>query len=307
MNTLYEVHVAELGWMPRVFKNGEVAGTVGESKSLQAFNIALNDVPEGTNIGIAYNAHVQDIGWLDHDHVNGEYCGTTGQGKHIEAVKIFLFGNDANKYHVFYRLHVANLGFMNWSQDGQINGTVGGNNQAEALQVIVTDDESFRPYPGVNTTNAFVDLTPPPAPAAPANNPQAQIIANAASYVGYVSGTSSDSAFGRRLVGPGAGDWCCYYVVCCALDAGLSVPVTGYVPTMYQWALDSGRFTTTPQPGMFVLFDFNGNGTPDHIGIVEGVGDGFVNSIEGNTDQGNGIGVYRVQRSWGILGYVNPF
>ena len=44
-----------------------------------------------------------------------------------------------------------------------------------------------------------------------------------------------------------------------------------------------------PQPGDIIFFDWDSPGTgqdgdPDHVGIVEKVGDGFVYTIEGNSD-----------------------
>ena len=48
--------------------------------------------------------------------------------------------------------------------------------------------------------------------------------------------------------------------------------------------------------GDIVLFDFNNNGTSDHIGIVTRVTSSRIYTIEGNTDsenQTNGDGVYR--------------
>lgn len=37
-------------------------------------------------------------------------------------------------------------------------------------------------------------------------------------------------------------------------------------------------------PGYLITFDWEQDGTPDHIGIVESVSGGYVNTIEGNAD-----------------------
>lgn len=62
--------------------------------------------------------------------------------------------------------------------------------------------------------------------------------------------------------------------------------------------------------GDVVLFDFNGNGDSDHVGIVESVGKNTVTTIEGNTGNGsdtNGDGVYRRTRSKSVVNYfVRP-
>lgn len=58
------------------------------------------------------------------------------------------------------------------------------------------------------------------------------------------------------------------------------------------------------QPGDLVLYDWNGNGNPDHIGIVEKNKGSYLQAIEGNTSSGstgsqsNGGGVYRRTRDW---------
>ena len=294
----YKAHISNYGWMPPVFDN-MIAGTVGASIPLEAFQI--DDLGEA-GVGVQAFAHVQDLGWSS-GNILGEPVGSTGLGKHIEAVKLGLIGENADKFDIWYRLHLANFGWLEWSKNGELNGTVGGNVQAEAIQ-IQFHAKSDNITPQVDSDFTYKDLTPQNPPVSNAPN----ILDRARQDLGYITGTSEDSVFGRRIAGEMAGDWCCYAVVCWALDAGLNVPVTGYVPTMKSWAEENGRWTGNPQPGYFVLFDFNGNGTPDHIGIVEEVhASDCVTSIEGNTDQGSGIGVYRVYRDYGILGYVNPF
>lgn len=292
----YQVHVQDIGWMPTV-KDGQIAGTVGQHKRVEAYNIQNIDVP---GLGVHAFAHVQDYGWLE-GKILRQDVGTTGEGKRIEAIKIGLIGPEAQNYDIWYRCHVEDIGWMNWSCNGEENGTVGGGKQVEAIQIEVhAKTESYLPV--VNTVEKIINLTPQNVPVPQALN----LVDVARQYVGYVSGTSNDSVFGRRIVGENAGDWCCYFVVCCAIDAGFNVPITGYVPTMHQWALDNGRFATTPQQNYFVLYDFNGNGTPDHIGIVDTVyGQYDIDAIEGNT--GNPVGVYKVARTSGILGYINPF
>ena len=301
-NISYKAHCGGLDWLGEV-SNGAIAGTVGVSVPLEAFRITGLDVP---NLGIHAFAHVQDIGWSSGNILN-EDVGTTGKAKHIEAVKIGLIGPEANNYDIWYRLHVRNLGWMEWSCNGAVNGTEGGNLQAEAIQIeLHAKSEKFNPR--VDYQAEYVNLTPqnPPQPQAP------NIVDIARSYLGYLSYSEDDSAFGRRLAGANAGNWCCFYVVCCAIDAGLNIPITGSCPQIQAWAENTGRLVGDPQPGFFVLYDFGGgeydepNGTADHIGIVDTVySSGHVLADEGNT--GSPVGVYQKDRSSHILGYVNPF
>ena len=57
----YQAHCANLGWQG--WKNeGEVAGTVGESRQIEAIQMRLtNEFAE--HYDIYYRAHVQDEGW----------------------------------------------------------------------------------------------------------------------------------------------------------------------------------------------------------------------------------------------------
>ena len=49
--------------------------------------------------------------------------------------------------------------------------------------------------------------------------------------------------------------------------------------------------------GDIVLFDFNNNGTSDHIGIVVSVNsDGSITTVEGNTGSGNNTNGGQVQK-----------
>lgn len=296
----YQAHCADLGWLPEVEDN-RIAGTVGANRQLEAIRVNSLNL---ANSGLDIRVHVQDLGWSG-QNVVGQDAGTTGLGKHVEAILIGITGDAYNTHDIWYRCHVQDYGWLDWSCNGAINGTVGGNKQVEAVQIDIHDkNEGFDPR--VATDTEFIDLTPQLPPPAPAIDYRANIINIAASHLGYAPGTSSDSVFGRRIDGVNAGDWCCYFAVCCALDAGIAVPVTGYCPYILDWARESGRFTGNPEPGFFVLYDFNGNGVPDHIGIVQEVyASDHVLAIEGNT--GDPIGVYQKDRDWGILGYVNIF
>jgi hypothetical protein len=109
-------------------------------------------------------------------------------------------------------------------------------------------------------------------------------------------------------VGPGSPAWCCYFCWWVFKQAGLSSLLyngnkIGYCPTLMSWFKGKGRFyRSNPQPGDLVFFDWDGNGTPNHVGIVEKVHSGSVTTIEGNASNR----VKRLRRSSGILGYGRP-
>lgn len=56
------------------------------------------------------------------------------------------------------------------------------------------------------------------------------------------------------------------------------------------WFQSSGKWqrnTYQPFAGMIIFFDWNGDGNPEHVGIVEKCEDGRVYTIEGNS--GNAV------------------
>ena len=90
------------------------------------------------------------------------------------------------------------------------------------------------------------------------------------------------------------------------------IPIkTDSCPTMWSRAKKLGMTVKkgSQKPGDLVLYDFNGNGTPDHIGIVVQVSKNYIRAVEGNTGSGsdtNGGQVQNRKRSGSILGYVRP-
>lgn len=76
---------------------------------------------------------------------------------------------------------------------------------------------------------------------------------------------------------------------------------TASCPALGDWAI-ANKLTVkwgSAKRGDLVMFDFNHNGTSDHIGIVTKVTSTYIETIEGNTGSGsntNGDGVYRRKR-----------
>lgn len=86
-------------------------------------------------------------------------------------------------------------------------------------------------------------------------------------------------------------EWCACFVSWCANEAGLIE--TGVIPKFaacesqgVAWFKARGQWQDggyTPAPGEIIFFDWGGDGSADHVGIVESVTDGTVNTIEGNS------------------------
>lgn len=125
----YRTHVQDYGWQSWK-SNGEVSGTVGQSKRLEGINIKLSNI----NGSIEYKTHVQDIGWQDWKS-NGQMSGTSGQSKRLEAIQIKLSGEAANQYDVYYRVHAQDYGWLDWAKNGESAGTEGYSKRLEGIQI----------------------------------------------------------------------------------------------------------------------------------------------------------------------------
>ena len=133
------------------------------------------------------------------------------------------------------------------------------------------------------------------------------IVEVAASQIGNVGGEPYWSWYGfTEHV-----EWCACFVSWCAnkcgyLDtiipkfAGCSTGVHWF-KTRNQWA----ERTITPEPGMIIFFDWDGDGVPDHTGIVEKSENTCVYTIEGNTSDSCRRRQYTVGDSQ-IFGYGIP-
>ncbi len=91
---VYTTHVQTYGWQgsetdqSKWFKNGEMAGTSGEAKRLEAICIDLTG-EMAENYDIYYRVHAQSYGWLGWAK-NGAPAGTAGYGKRLEGIQIVL-------------------------------------------------------------------------------------------------------------------------------------------------------------------------------------------------------------------------
>ena len=88
----YQTHIQNIGWEAdagRGWKsNGEMSGTQGESKRLEAIQIKLTGA-DADKFDIYYQVHAQNYGWLDWAK-NGESAGTAGLSLRLEAIRIVI-------------------------------------------------------------------------------------------------------------------------------------------------------------------------------------------------------------------------
>lgn len=108
--------------------------------------------------------------------------------------------------------------------------------------------------------------------------------------------------------------WCADFASWVSKQAGVPIGIDGkgedYTVALIDWAKGANRWHaregSQPGPGDLVLFDWNGDGGPEHVAIVEKVEGGKIHTIGGN--EGDGA-IQQASYDLGdsqILGYVPP-
>lgn len=119
----YKAHIQDIGWQDWKF-DGEMAGTTGEAKRLEAIKIDYNG-------DVCAKAHIQDEGWIDYGKIDiNTVIGTTNKARRLEC--LCLKGNFK------YRVHIQDTGWTNWTNaDGIATmGTVGQSLRMEAIEIV---------------------------------------------------------------------------------------------------------------------------------------------------------------------------
>lgn len=140
----YRAHVRNIGWMTEV-GGGKQVGTTGRALPIEAFRIRLENVSDGA---VQYQAKPLGMKWQD-PVKNNAISGTVGKATSIEALKISLSGKVAEEYDIYYRVHVANIGWLGWTRNGEIAGSEYYNYAIEALQIQLVKKGEKAPTEGV--------------------------------------------------------------------------------------------------------------------------------------------------------------
>ncbi len=135
----YKTHVQSYGWENKLSVDGDMSGTSGKSKRLEAIEIRLPDTGLANTGDIMYRVHAQSYGWMDW-MISGGVAGTVGQGKRLEAIEINLLNDMAAKYDVCYKVHVQSYGWQDWVKNGELAGTTGQSKRLEAIQIKMVPD-----------------------------------------------------------------------------------------------------------------------------------------------------------------------
>jgi len=96
--------------------------------------------------------------------------------------------------------------------------------------------------------------------------------------------------------------WCAIFVSWVAWQTGAlgtMIPLHAWTPGGLAWFKKRGRVVSTPRRGDIVYFYYPSMGRVAHVGFVESVSNGYIVTIEGNTNvtgSSQGNGVYRLRR-----------
>ena len=153
-NVSYRTHVQNVGW--QAWKvNGGFAGTSGRSLRLEGINIKLTN--KDHTGGIRYKTHIQNLGWEKTWRTDGEMSGTSGRSLRLEAIDLELYGDMAEYYDIYYRVHAQDVGWMGWAANGADAGTAGYARRLEGIQVVLVAKGAAAPaanYGGITSVTA---------------------------------------------------------------------------------------------------------------------------------------------------------
>ena len=152
-NIMYKTHVQSFGWQNWVL-NGTMSGTSGKAKRLEGINIKLSNAAYAG--GIQYRTHIQTYGWEKEWRKDGAMSGTSGKAKRLEAIQIKLYGEMANRFDVYYRVHAQSYGWLGWAKNGEEAGTAGYAKRLEGIQIVLVPKGSAAPannYKNIQSVN----------------------------------------------------------------------------------------------------------------------------------------------------------
>lgn len=136
----YRSLIQKKKWESSFKKQGEVSGTVGKSLRLEGIQIKISSDTEGS---VEYSTLAHKKGWAA-SKTNGQTSG--GSGQFIERIRISLTGALADKYDIYYRVHMPfNKGWMGWAKNGEAAGVAHYKYNIEAIQIVLTDKDAEAP------------------------------------------------------------------------------------------------------------------------------------------------------------------
>ena len=151
-NIVYSAHIQDIGWQEEK-RNGEIAGTIGQNKNIECIKVHTEYIYEDwiPDIRIEYevlgsNGKYYPSGGTQVGSgivaIDGEEAGTTGRNIPLTemwiAIKDISTGKDSKYFDIWYRGHVSDIGWKNWTNNGNPLANFERSHYIQAFQVIVT-------------------------------------------------------------------------------------------------------------------------------------------------------------------------
>lgn len=122
----YQAKFKNTGWQSLVYSGTEV-GSEGQSNELEAIRLSLENMP---GYSVEYQVYTQGKGWGNWV-VDGETAGSEINSSAIIGIRIRIVKNiDAQ-----YKIHVQDIGWEPYVQQGTIASTIGENRRIEAINI----------------------------------------------------------------------------------------------------------------------------------------------------------------------------
>ena len=146
----YRVHVQDIGWLDWA-KNGEVAGTTGMAKHVEAVQVIMQkkgasapgptDSPSVGLVTINYSSVSGSSSW-GQTVQNGATSGTMGQDLPLHAIRVQLPTDVSGG--VSYKTHLSNIGWGAPCANGSASGDLSGAQEIEALSISLSGQAAKR-------------------------------------------------------------------------------------------------------------------------------------------------------------------
>lgn len=136
-------HVQNKGWMADE-GIGKTIGTTGQGLHLEAIRMATGQAAE--QLGLGYQLRVSGQDWQE-AKTDGLTAGTTGQGLATEGIRITLTGTQAQYFDIYYRVHSAYYGWLDWAANGADAGAMGVDCPLQAVEVRIVEKGGDAPGP----------------------------------------------------------------------------------------------------------------------------------------------------------------
>ena len=129
----YISHVQDHGWETAWVNSPNISGTIGDNKKIEAMKIKLVNLP--ADVSIKYSMNLDGLGWKDSQ--DGLLLGTLKQNRKVFGIKLQLENSD--KYKIKYKVHVQDIGWLDWVEGGELAGLETQNKKIEAIQIKLVD------------------------------------------------------------------------------------------------------------------------------------------------------------------------